>query len=66
MTWFFLTMTMEFPTTPLTQNTVNIEINESNFDKEGFHMPIIGTAIAASVNAHKTITQSSNVTCERE
>ena len=59
-------MTIAFPTAPLAQNIAKYEMNDSNFDKDGFHKPIMGTAIAVWVNAHNIITQSSNVTCDRE
>ena len=60
------TMTKELPTTPPTQNTVNMERKEAIFDNEGFHKLIIGTAIAVSTNAHNTMTQSSRIICEKE
>ena len=55
------TMVIALPQAPETQNTENMVINDTNFDDEaGFQRPIIGTAMAVSTKAHKTITQSSS------
>mmetsp|Transcript_39341 Transcript_39341/g.82255 ORF Transcript_39341/g.82255 Transcript_39341/m.82255 type:complete len:91 (-) Transcript_39341:664-936(-) len=57
-------MTREFPTAPLTQITVNIVVNDSNLEKDGFQRLIIGTAIADPKSAQSTITHSSRTNCD--
>ena len=64
MATIFLTMTIEFPTAPPTQKTVNIVVNDSNLDKDGFQRLIIGTTIADSTSAQSIITQSSRINCD--